>query len=39
MFVPDLDYSKSWTDEELYPLFNVKSEEIEYINMMIRPME
>lgn len=39
MFVPDLDYSKSWTDEDLYTLFNVKSEEIEYINMMIRPME
>jgi site-specific DNA-methyltransferase (adenine-specific) len=38
-FVPNLDYTKSWTDEELYELFDIKPEEIEYINTMIRPME
>ena len=38
-FVPNLDYSKSWTDEELYKLFDVKPAEIEYINTMIRPMD
>ena len=37
-FVPNLDYSKSWTDEELYKLFDIQSDEIEYINAMIREM-
>ena len=38
-FVPNLDYSKSWNDEELFRLFGINAEEIEYINTMIRPME
>ena len=37
-FVPNLDYSKAWTDEELYDLFKINPKEIEYINTMIRPM-
>jgi site-specific DNA-methyltransferase (adenine-specific) len=38
-FVPLQDFSKPWTDEELYKLFDVKPTEIEYINTMIRPMD
>ena len=37
-FVPNLDYSKPWTDDELYSLFQVQQEEREYIDTMIRPM-
>lgn len=38
-FVPWLDYSKSWTDEELYAKYNLSDEEIEFIESMIRPMD
>ncbi len=37
-FVPQMDYSKQWSDEELYEEFGIKDTEIDYINTMIRPM-
>ena len=37
-FVPIQDFSKSWTDEELYKKYNLTQEEIDFIESMIRPM-
>lgn len=37
-FVPDQDFSKPWTDEELYKKYNLTDEEINFIESMIRPM-
>ncbi len=38
-FVPMQDFSKPWTDEELYVKYNLSKEEIEFIESMIRPMD
>ena len=38
-FVPMQDFSKSWTDEELYKKYNLTQEEIDFIESMIKPME
>lgn len=38
-FIPKQDFSKSWTDKELYEKYNLSDEEIEFIESMIRPME
>ena len=38
-FVPLQDFSKSWTDEELYAKYGLTDEEIAFIESMIRPME
>ena len=38
-FVPVQDYSKPWTDEELYAKYGLTEEEIAFIESMIRPME
>lgn len=38
-FVPLQDFSKSWTDEELYAKYNLTDEEIEFIESMIKPMD
>ena len=38
-FVPLQDFSKSWTDEELYKKYNLTEEEIAFIESMIRPMD
>lgn len=38
-FVPIQDFSKSWTDEELYKKYNLTREEINFIETMISPME
>ena len=38
-FVPLQDFSKAWTDEELYAKYGLTEEEIEFIESMIRPME
>ena len=37
--VPQQDYSKPWTDEELYTKYNLTKEEIAFIESMIHPME
>ena len=39
MFVPLQDFSKPWTDEELYKKYNLSEDEIAFIESMIRPME
>lgn len=38
-FVPLQDFSKPWTDEELYKKYSLTKEEIEFIEKMIRPMD
>lgn len=38
-FVPQQDFSKSWTDEELYAKYGLTDDEIAFIESMIRPME
>ena len=38
-FVPLQDFSKPWTDEELYKKYGLTEEEIQFIESMIRPME
>lgn len=38
-YVPMQDFSKPWTDEELYKKYNLSQEEIEFIERMIKPME
>lgn len=38
-FVPTQDFSKPWTDEDLYTKYNLTDEEIAFIESMIKPME
>ncbi|WP_372474587.1 Eco57I restriction-modification methylase domain-containing protein [Capnocytophaga sp. ARDL2] len=38
-FVPMQDFSKPWTDAELYQKYNLTEEEITYIENRVRPME
>ena len=38
-FVPLQDFSKPWTDEELYAKYGITEEEQAFIDSMIRPME
>jgi site-specific DNA-methyltransferase (adenine-specific) len=38
-FVPVQDFTKSWTDEELYKKYGLSEEEIAFIESMIKPME
>ena len=38
-FVPMQDFSKPWTDTELYKKYGLTDEEIAFIESMIRPME
>lgn len=38
-FVPMQDFSKPWTDEELYEKYNLTDDEISFIESMIKPME
>ena len=37
--VPQQDFSKAWTDEELYAKYNISEEEVKFIESMVRPME
>lgn len=37
--VPQQDFSKPWTDGELYEKYNINDEEIAFIDSMIKPME
>ncbi|MBL7108172.1 MAG: Eco57I restriction-modification methylase domain-containing protein [Candidatus Cloacimonetes bacterium] len=39
MFVPLQDFSKPWTDEELYKKYDLTKEEIDYIESRIKPMD
>ena len=38
-FVPMQDFSKPWTDEELYAKYGLTDDEIAFIDSMIRPMD
>lgn len=38
-FIPIVDFSKKWTDDELYKKYNLTNKEIESIELMIKPME
>ena len=38
-FVPKILMDKAWTDEKLYQHFNLTHEEINFIELLIRPME
>lgn len=37
--IPLQDFSKPWTDEELYQKYDLSQEEIDFIESMIKPME
>lgn len=37
--IPMQDFSKSWTDKELYKKYNLTNGEIDFIEKMIKPME
>ena len=37
--VPQQDFSKPWTDEELYAKYGITEDEIAFIDSMIRPMD
>ncbi|MBO4734062.1 MAG: restriction endonuclease, partial [Clostridia bacterium] len=37
--IPLQDFSKTWTDEELYKKYNLTQEEIDFIESMIKPMD
>lgn len=38
-FVPQQDFSKPWTDQELYQKYQLTQDEIAYIESMVRPMD
>jgi site-specific DNA-methyltransferase (adenine-specific) len=38
-FVPMQDFSKSWSDEELYEKYGISTEEVSYIEATIRSMD
>ncbi len=38
-FIPLQDFSRSWTDEELYKKYGLTSDEIDFIESKIKPME
>jgi len=37
-FVPVQDFTKSWTDRELYKKYDLSKDEIEFIESLINPM-
>ena len=39
VFVPSQDFSKPWSDGELYKKYKLNSEEISFIEETIKPME
>ena len=39
LFVPLQDFSRPWTDEELYAKYGLTDEEIAFIESMVKPME
>lgn len=38
-FVPVQDFTKLWTDEELYNKYGLTSDEISFVETTIKPME
>jgi site-specific DNA-methyltransferase (adenine-specific) len=37
--VPTQDWTKKWTDEELYAKYGITPTEIEFIEKVVRPMD
>ena len=37
--IPIQDFSKPWTDAELYAKYGLEKDEIDFIESMIKPME
>lgn len=35
-FFPELDFTRTWTDQELYQHFNLTQEEIDYIESVVK---
>jgi site-specific DNA-methyltransferase (adenine-specific) len=38
-FVPNVPLTRKWTDDALYKRYNLSSDEIAFIESMVRPME
>ena len=38
-FVPTQDWTKPWTDEDLYAKYGITEEEIAFIEQVVRPMD
>jgi site-specific DNA-methyltransferase (adenine-specific) len=38
-FVPSQEWTKRWTDEDLYAKYDISASEIEFIEKVVRPME
>jgi site-specific DNA-methyltransferase (adenine-specific) len=38
-FVPTQDFSRPWTDDDLYAKYKISKAEVEFIEEMIRPMD
>ena len=38
-FVPLQDFSRPWTDADLYAKYNLTNDEIAYIEQLIKPMD
>ena len=38
-FVPTQDWTKRWTDEDLYAKYGISESEIEFIEKLVRPMD
>jgi len=36
--VPTQDWTKRWTDDDLYAKYGISQEEIEFIEKVVRPM-
>ena len=38
-FVPEIDLNKFYSDDELYKMFNLSPKEVEYIDLLIKPLK
>ena len=38
-FVPTQEWTKQWTDKDLYAKYGISTSEIEFIEKVVRPME
>ena len=39
VFVPVQDFSKAWSDEELYRRYNLSTDEMLFVESMMKPMD
>ena len=38
-FVPVQDWTKTWTDKELYEKYDLSQEEVDFVEKIVRPMD